>query len=289
MAIDIKLPRTPWTPKITKIIDMWLQPCDVNIFIWLTAYIAASPQIAYSILLPDCSDYVQDRFRMSARNRRRGSINVADHAKPITPQNSGINTWLFKMNNAAQRVGWYMTVIDAVLEWVIVGTSFAYQFTGCDDPDAGYASASMTNKLPLLLPATRSIIAQWEPQSNRHFFVDGASIVTPKGYAPSIGFTLQQNMGTGLPFPDCTWTAEIVDTRTGWRTGVLTPDEMPDGGRNLSWASRTTAYASESHRFVVLVDKSFGVFNVSGNFIASGEDLGGLAKSACGSNIQGGF
>lgn len=287
MALQLPNSLGPWQPKVTRIRQLWVQPCNVNPFIWVAGYFAASPVILFNILSPDCLDYTADRVRRGHRRRRKMKWSITDHSDPINLKGDAAGWFAFKGLQLAQRVGWYFLIADATLDWVIHGTSFAYQWSGCEDPNAPRATLEMENKVPLLLPATTSRITQWDVKEAVILTAGPAGIASPKGIAAGVGFTLTQNMFRHPPLQDCNWTARVVDLISGTSYGPFDPVTQPNGNRAVTWASPVTGTADETHNWTVVVTKDFGVFDVSGNFTASGTDLAGISKSACGHSIGG--
>jgi hypothetical protein len=287
VAITIPKQLGPWKPKLTKIYNMWTQPCDVNPIIWMTAYFAASPVIAYSVLTPDCLDIAGERMRVGHRKQRKGSIRMADYANPINVPGQGYMQVAFKFYSAAQRIGWYLTIIDATLEWVVVGTSLAYQWTGCQDPESPRATLDMQNAVLFLLPASTFFINTWRIVSYAHLSPGPGGIPVPKGYAVSCGFTLTQIQNAYPGLPDANWQARIVDVIGENTTPWQTPGAWKDGARGVTFYQPVTGELERNHLYRVQVQKTFGVLVASGDFVAAGDDLKGISKSACGKSIPG--
>lgn len=278
----------PWAPKITRIQNMWTQPCQIPVFIWMAGFFAASPVIAFNILSPDCLDAAGERVRRGHKTTRKSVLRIADWATPLAPPNNAAGRIGFALYNMSQRIGWYMTVIDATLDWVIHGTSFAYQWSGCSDPNQGHAYVKMDNKVPLLLPATTSLIYQWDLVS-QHIFRGGATgVLSPRGHSVGYGFHLQQNMNRHLPLKDCGFSVRIADQQSEYISDPLTPGPVANGKRSVMWFDTLAGGAGDPHHYVAIVTKDYGVFNVSGTMTLSGTNLEGIAKSACGSKLEGG-
>lgn len=278
-----------WKPKVTRIIDMWTQPCNINPLVWVTAYIAASPTIAFSFLSPDCIDHAYDRFRQGKRPGRRGSMNMADSAKPINLGNSGLNQWAFSIGGWAQRAGFYLTLIDATQDWIIHGTSFAYQWSGCQDPNQGHASLSMNGAVPMLFPAQTGLIDTWSVDSAVHLSAGPGGIAIPRGFGPGIGYSLSQRLNVFPPLPDCNFSSRLVDVTTGWKGPWSTGGAAVAGIKSHAYYNKLAGDADASHLFRVEVQKDAGVLCVDGTMTGSGLNLEGLSKSACGQSNQGGL
>lgn len=278
----------PWKPKVTRIQNMWVQPCNVNVFVWMAGYFAASPVIAFSILSPDCLDAAGERVRRGHHKGRASVLKIADWAKPLAPPDNIAGKIGFALYNMSQRIGWYFTLIDATQDWIIHGTSFAYQWSGCQDPNQGHCTLTMDNKVPLLLPETTSLIYQWDLVSQHIFRGGGTGIATPKGHNVGIGFHITQNLNQHPPLPDCTFLCRVVDQNSNMDSGFLSPRLDSNGNRSSMWFEPLGGDILEAHNYVVIVSKSYGVMDVSGTFTASGTNWEGVAKSACGRNIEGG-
>lgn len=288
MALNLTPNIGPWSPKVSQIMKMWIQPCNVDPLIWVAAYFAASPSIAYAFLAPDCKDYVYDRFRAAGRRRRQGTYNVADFADPINPKKgSRFDYWVFTMGKYAQIPGAFFTLVDGILETAIMGTSLAYQWNGCKDPAAGWASLSMTDQVPILLPAGEYILNQWLVEGNHLFGAGPTGISTPRGYEAGVGFSITQKVDQWKPLPDCNWTAQLWDEHGNDLSGEIVPTEDKNGNYTATWFSSTTPYANQAHNYKVVVFKDYGVFYVDGMMTASGSDLGAIGKTGCGYGLPG--
>lgn len=279
----------PFAPKITRIQNIWTQPCQIPVLIWMAGYFAASPVIAFNILSPDCLDAAGERVRKGHHRGRKSVLKIADWAKPLAPPDNVAGKIGFALYNMSQRLGWYLTLIDATEDWVIHGTSFAYQWSGCNDPNQGYAIAGLDNAVPLLLPATTSLIYSWNRITDHIFKAGGTGVKSPRGHSVGYGFHLAQNMNRHPPLPDCSWSVVIADQNSDWTGVPMSPGPEANGKRNVLDFQQFSGDAFQAHNYVAIVTKSYGVFDVTGTFSLSGDNYEGLAKSACGKSLEGGF
>lgn len=285
MAINTGTLLKPFTKKITRIEQMWTQPCGINPFIWILGYFAASPAIAYAFLQPDCLDDASERVRIGHHRRRKGSLRIADYAKPLSPPDNKAGWIGFRTYELSQRIGWWITLIDGVEDWVIYGTSFAYQWSGCADPKDGYASVGFDNALVTLLPAHTFTIKVWRRIDAYIFTAGPTGIATPSGFSPRPAFNLSQNMNTHPPLPDADWTAQLLDSG-GRPIGPLHfPITNPSGTRSVTWATAEPQDITKRHEFQVQITKSFGILNMNGTLVVSGMNAEGFDASACGRHI----
>lgn len=286
MAMEFD-PLKLWRPKITRIHKMWAQPCNIEPLMWFAGWFAATPVLFGSILSPDCLDATADRVRAGHRRRRRGSINVADYADPIAAPKGGLGGAVYAAGQLAQKAGFYLMLADAGLDFVIHGTSLAYRWSGCEDPNEGRATLTMKNTVPMPFGAGTDICRSWLVEEAHIYAADPTGIATPRGHASGVGFSITQHTGMFPPLEDCTFTARVID-RNGQRlTGPLVPEPGFDGQNSVTWFSSSTGAATEPHRYQVVITKTPGVLCVSGLLTASGANLEGATKSACGHNIGG--
>lgn len=255
--------------------------------IWFLAYIAASPQLAYAFVAPDCIDHTADRVRGGHRRRRKGTYNIADFADPLTAPGKG-EKWIgYSLLKYAQHVGFWLTLIDATLDWTILGTSFAYQWSGCSDPNQGWAQCKIEGGIPALFPAQTLKINIWTPVGSNIYRTSPVGILVPRGHAAGCGFSLKSYPDPFPPLPEATWTATLLDVESGRNYGIQEPTLQPDGSRTLMFAAPVTNNADDGGNFQVVLTKSDGVLKMDGNMSASGANLEGITKSACGKGIPG--
>lgn len=279
----------PWAPKATQIRRIMAQPCDVDAWIWVTGFFAASPVFLFSVFSPDCVDYTADRFRLAARRRRKVIMSPSDLIRPTTPQDINTGQVPFKILSAAQKVGFYFLLVDATLDWIITGTSFAYQWQGCVDPTAGYGTCTMVHKVPEAYAAGSGYITSWNRHNDYIFRAGPNGVAVPKGYAASAGFSHAQILNQFPGLPDADVRLRVRDNIGGnilvdW----MDPGYDKDGRRGVNWSAPSTLDLDSSHTVCVEFEKGPGAWMCDADLTVSGDQIGGFAKSACGVS-QGGF
>jgi hypothetical protein len=283
MALQLNDPTKPWFAKITRIKQMWLQPCQVDVFLWTLGYFAASPVLLFSIHSPDCIDYAADRVRAGHRKKRKGSVNPADMAMPIAAPKEGFGWAVFKLGGYAQKIGFHMMLIDATLDWVIYGTSFAYQLQGCRDPMQPFATIFFNDNVPYLgfLPGDHMV--DMFTFGNSHIFGTSAiGITCPLGFTAFAGFTFTQK-----PFPvggsKPRFTARLVDTVSGKNGPHVTPTLNPDGTRSVAFLWNEVSDVSVAHGFILVIrQEEQGIMYGSATMTASGDNYENMTKDFCG-------
>ena len=273
----------PWAAKVTKIAKMVALPCQPEPEIWVLGYFAAVPQLVLGLFGPDCTTDLAARFQRGHKRKRKAVLNVQEILPSFNPPTDGYSWYVFKALKLALRAGWYMTVIDSTLDFVVHGTSNAYQFSGCTDPNAAYGHCKLDPTVLELLPAAQGDITGWVFVSQHIFNAGPTGCACPAGYVPSVGFSITQGFGHFSPLPDCSFTVELYDTMTGNSYGVLEPKLTYDGYNSVTHFYMAPQIFSGAKEFRVKFTKTFGVWYVtSGTFSCYGGSKFNFNDASCG-------
>lgn len=259
----------PWAAKVTKISKMVALPCQPQPEIWVLGYFAAVPQLILGLFGPDCTTDLAARFQRGHKRTRKATLNVQEIMPSFNPPTDGYTWYVFKALKLALRAGWYMTVIDSTLDFVVHGTSNAYQFSGCTDPGAAYAHLKIENQVIELLPAGTGTINSWQFVSANKFGTGPTGVACATGYVPSVGFSITQGMGHFAPLPDCDFTVELVEENTGNSFGELTPSRTTTGENSITHFYMAPQIFSTSKVFSVRVTKTFGILYVTAGMMSA--------------------
>ena len=132
----------PWARKVGQVIDIMATPCNVDGIIAVQAAFIAIPRLVWSLTKPDPMDLVTNRWGGGHQKRRKRRFRYTDLTMPLNVPKPGEWGWAtFKLGNLAERAGWYLLVVDATTEFVVLWTSTAYQMSGCEVPGLPYANA----------------------------------------------------------------------------------------------------------------------------------------------------
>ena len=275
-----------WKAKVTHIDQMWYQPCGVTPTLMALGAFAALPELVFGLLQPDCLDYTYDRVGRPHRRRRRPTFQLESWASPLAAPKGGVGWAMWHGAALAQKVGFYSLVVDSFANWIIAGTSMAFYFAGCDDPNQGHATSNCTDTVPALFPAGVFTFGNWSVQSSHIFVADSGSIACPPGHQAGCGFSLTQNLNTIPGLPDCTFTAHLFDAANAWRGAEVEQYLDTNNKFSITYANGNSEFNAGGHSFRVRVTKSEGVMNVTGTFTAGGVNIKGLNPSACGHSLK---
>lgn len=195
MGAKISLPEVgqvpvigPWVGKISLIQDMWAEPCQPNPVIWALATVASVPLLAVTLLKPDTIDTYYDRGKRTHAWKRRKKVTLESLLEIVKGgKGPGIPKGFQLAGDLAQKVGFYMILIDATLDLAINSTSLAYQWTGCEgyENSIGYLNADYVYGAG----TSQALFSQWQ---------NPGSIWTP------LSWTLPNNEGRQFSV-SCAW------------------------------------------------------------------------------------
>jgi hypothetical protein len=137
----------PWLGRIGQVRDIMATPCEIDPEVWVLAFFNGLPSVAASLYKPDPFDLITERFHRPHKRRRRRRVKDATLLLPIEAPGKGLAWAVFKVGKLAERLNWYMIVIDAGVELSYHWSSMAYIWSGCKTPDSVGASISINKDL----------------------------------------------------------------------------------------------------------------------------------------------
>lgn len=221
--------------QIYEIID---QSCAPNPIIAARAMFAYSPSLVWMLFKPDIIDLTLDRAGRPHKKRRRRKPLIDEAFQIDRPTKRGVQWAIFQLGDLAQKLGWYVILLDATTDWAVNWTSAAYQFAGCELPEPSYGLLSGPSMLyiepfvdmPYNLGGT--ITESKNPCYALQFIIGG------NGIGPySITFSGETNI---LPYQGRVGVVTDVFVRV-WRTAQdwldITADEGKTNDGNQTWSA----------------------------------------------------
>lgn len=128
-------PFQKWARKIGYVEHAWAQPCNISPIVAVLAAFDATPYMLIALYKPDLFDEATERLQRTHRKRRRGRFTFVDwfRAGYQIPVGRFQIAW-FNIGAWAQRIGWYMLILDAGAGWLVNWTTAAYKWSGCEVP-----------------------------------------------------------------------------------------------------------------------------------------------------------
>lgn len=124
----------PWLGTIGRVKALTAAPCDPEPGIYALAAFMEAPNAVYTLFGPDCVDEAFDSFRGSKHHKGRRLRVKKGIMERGSPPTAGWGWKFFRAGELAQRIGWYVAVVDVTLDFTLNWTSLAYAWTGCDTP-----------------------------------------------------------------------------------------------------------------------------------------------------------
>jgi hypothetical protein len=212
-----------WEGKIGKVLNVVTMP-----MIGVYAFWRYVPFLAWRLLKPDPKDAVLNRFGKGHRLRRRWTFSADDIIKATEPHPKGLGWAWFKLGSAAQRVGWYILVIDATLDFVVDWTSAVYQWGGCPFPATAYVTAQGNGQVwgP---PAEEKPFTSWQNAGSIGYSYGFNALNFGAGQAPSVAMSL--NGKPQAPFFEAAggYSVTTRDILSGQELFTLNSQLQPNG------------------------------------------------------------
>lgn len=239
--IDPGLPFiTPYFAKAGHVADIIMAPCDVDPWMAVYAAFEQTPQLLWSIYKPTAFDLVTERFTGGRLGHKKRKFTYQDRLLGKKSQTGKWGWAVFKGAQFAERVGWYMLIADATMDYLVNWTSMAYQYSGCEVPGLGGARIKGTNESKLQTgPAVYT--GYTEHEASEGFIWGFTSVGIAPGYQGTFSGEVTIRPSEG-PVPTKQWCRIWF--------------ERSDGG----WKSPPLEFDKDKHqeRFGFAVDKSWG-------------------------------
>lgn len=267
----------PWYGKVSHITDIWGTPCAVDNIVGFYAFWQALPRLLITLTKPDSFDLVTDRWGRKHKRRRFKRFTIQDLILPIAEPKGVGPAWVFyRLGSWAERLGWYMLIADATLDFAIHWTSTAYTWQGCQVPGSPFAKSDVPEAFILGGGPGLYEVGEWIVRDTHIMTADGASIACPAGFDASAAVMIRQ-LPLGLPLPEGEISeVQIYDTAQDavWASGPMS--RLPGGYGQASLMNREWGFAQPSHRWVVRLRKGDGFVKFQGDFWASGTKSVGI-------------
>lgn len=206
----------PWISKAGRVIDVVSEPCNPDPLVAVKAAFHGIPLLAWTLLKPDPLDAAFDRAGLTHKRKRRKIARMQHIEFPdISPPKNKLGWAMWTGAKVAERVGWYMLIIDATLDFAVYWTTTTWAYSGCRVPNAHFANGIITGGVPGNTGGEWQDINFWAPQNTYGFSMTPFSIEIPKNYVASItfGMSVQPPPPPFEPFTDLAF--RLIDINSG--------------------------------------------------------------------------
>lgn len=196
----------PWISRGGQVYDIFSTPCSTSPEIWISAAFHGLPRLLVSLLKPDSFDLVTARAGLAHKKKTKKVMEFLEElVGKIPPPKNPIarQVWnvVIPLGAWAERIGWYMLVVDATTEYAVHWTSTAYQWAGCTVPNAPFANLECNNHDSIIGLVHRDWrkYAWFDTYSSNIFIPSDQTVVIPQGYDASFGFNFSLQPMPGFP------------------------------------------------------------------------------------------
>lgn len=267
----------PWVGRVSHLVDIVATPCEVSPTIAVKAMFNALPMLLISLYKPDTLDLVQERWGgpHKKRPKKRFRFNDLILGQP-GPKNGQFGWVTFNLGQWAQRLGWYMLIVDSTIDFAVNWTTTAYQWSGCKTPGTAFARSGCPDVNIGGAPAHDNLFSFWSLENFHIFFPNNDRIECPPGFDSTASANLIFGPPTA-PVPGISGaTVKLIDLNTGelFSEGEAAP--QPDGGFAWGLVEKSFFNVNPARAWAVLVSHDAGWYNPFGSsFQAYGsKDIG---------------
>jgi hypothetical protein len=138
-------------------------------------------------------------------------MNGTSFGPAISAPAGSLGNTLIPIGDLAQRIGFFMGVIDGALDGTYYGSSLIHRYSGCKSPSQRYAQLSLIPGLPFLLPAQTGIIQNWKVDAAEKFGGGPGGIVIngPNSELLTVACAVKQIFGVFPTLPDASFSYKV--------------------------------------------------------------------------------
>lgn len=250
--------------RIGQVYQILAQPCQPEPSLWVQAFWTGVPKAIWSIVKPDPTDYLTERFGSVHSRKRKRRFNIDDIMETKFPVGKGWGWAAWQGTRLLERVGWYLLIADVTTEFLVNWTSTAYLWAGCRVPGAKYsqADADFRGDLPRLPGPT--IYNLWSVKAVNGVSATSSAITPPTGSTYSIQFQLTAAPPVG-PYPTALPSnVRLIDTSDGSQLAETTSYDHEDGTRSYYAFYHAPPLQLAVHTIAVAFTQGDGAWRATG-------------------------
>lgn len=128
----------PWAARIGRTVEIWGQPCNTPIEIWVLAAWMTIPRCLIMLIKPSAIEYGRSRFGRKHGKRPKIRLTGLAQVQGIGIPIKGKFTWiLFRLSGVGAAILQYIQFIDVSTRGLLQWSTMVYTFSGCQVPGGG--------------------------------------------------------------------------------------------------------------------------------------------------------
>lgn len=238
--------------RVGQVIDIVSQPCSFDPIIAVEALWHDTPKLLWSLFKPDVNDLVTERAGIKHKRKPKRRFNIFDALEGSVPMPKGkVGTAIFHMGSLAQRVGWYLLIVDATTEFAVNWTSTVYEWSGCDIPGTPFCNGYGNPNYQIYHEGEFQPIPCFINNQMQFPFLSSAGhFQSPAGYDATFTGTLRWKSEPGTVYGVGNMNnIRMVDTVNNVYWNLPQPLITPDGYTQTTFQIRDWSIAKPAHDF----------------------------------------
>lgn len=256
--------------RVGQVLDIVAQPCAFDPIVAVTAFWHDAPKLLWAIFKPDVQDLVTDRAGIKHKRRPKRGFNIFQALDSSVQLPKGrIGTAIFPLGQLAERIGFYLLVVDATTEFAVNWTSTVYEWSGCDIIGAPFCNGYGHDQYRVYQAGEHSPIACFVNNQMQFPFLSSAGhFQCPAGYNATFSGVIRWKSEDGPGFGVGQFgNIRMVDYANNvyWNLPEAALD--PSGYMQTSWQIRSWELHNPAHDFGFIGDCTVpGWFSFEGSF-----------------------
>jgi hypothetical protein len=260
----------PWIGRVGFVNQIMATPCSPSPEVWVQAFFAGVPHMFWRAYKPTPLDAKYDtlKLRPGGSHGRKGFF-ANGSTKDLNFKPGTFGWAVFSAAEIAQKVGWYLLIADIISEQAVNWTSLAYEWSGCNQPNAGWADCRCTQLWNLSYAADTVSPLLWDTNSSNIFGTSPIGIYVPDGYDASCGGGITMGPDFLGRQPQCSFSIEVRDTMTGFTLFSSDSKQISETEHAAVGFYRAAHLNSFGRGYRMYIHKSAGYGQITSGFMSA--------------------
>jgi hypothetical protein len=223
-----------WYSRAGRTYQILSSPCNPEPSIAVYAAWVSLPRLVWTLFKPDFIDLKYDQVKAGFhRHGRKGKFKIHTIDVPKYPVPKGLGWAIFAGAEFAQRVGWYLCVIDATTEFAVNWSTLTYQYAGCVAPGIGFGNCDGGSEFNYRDGQSRFAgFTTFNSGNGLVATVTGVGVPNGWNWSGGCGATIGPPSVPGLE--QGSGTCQLYDFKNNIQIGEMQSKQNPDGTTTFS-------------------------------------------------------